>query len=178
MRIIHVPNISVTTKEFQPRLWRRVQGNAQCTHSTVPTNLMLMKDLGKEFLKAVTSTPQSSAGLPQTEALSSFFPKRIFQERLFYYKSPFWTHNSEHDKWDLFPLKDWLIFKPWDNFYFKYLLFFNYKFNLPFNLFKGFDHAAEWDMSFFQLILGLRITPLKFLQCALPPFGFDLIVFL
>lgn len=72
-------------------------------------------------------------------------------------------------------LKGCLTFKPQDNFHFKYLLSFSYEFNLPFNLFKGFDLAAKWTLSF-SLILEHGIAPLKFLQCDFPPFGFDLFI--
>ena len=65
------------------------------------------------------------------------------------------------------------MFKPRDKFYFKYLLFFSYELNLPFNLFKGFDLAAKWNLRF--SLVNIR-APLKFLQCAFPPFGFDLFV--
>lgn len=95
-------------------------------------------------------------------------PKGIFQERLLNYKRLFCPRNSQHNKWELFPLKDCLMFKPQDNFYFKYLLCFSHEFNLPFNLFKGFDHAAKRSWSFSLVNIRAQNSSFKFLQCAFP----------
>ncbi|XP_073069337.1 uncharacterized protein [Manis javanica] len=55
---------------------------------------------------------------PQTEARCP--PKGISPGRLLSYK-PLLSSNAEHDE-ELCPLKDCLMFKPQDNFYFKYLI--------------------------------------------------------
>lgn len=102
------------------------------------------------------------------EALSSFSPEGIFQERLL--KSLFCLQNSEQDKGELFPLKDCLMFKPQANLYFKCLLSFSYEFNLPFNLFRGFDHAAKWNLNFCLVNIRARNSSFKFLtMCPSPP---------
>lgn len=136
----------------------------------------LKDDSGKKFLQE-KQHPRCGALLgPHRDTLSSSYPKGTFQERLLDYKALFHPHNSEHDKWELFPLKDCLMFKPQDNFYFKYLLFFSSEFNLPFKLFKGFDLAAKWNLSFSLVNIRAQNSSFKIFTMCFPPFGFDLFV--
>lgn len=64
------------------------------------------------------------------------------------------------------------MFKPQDNFYSKYLLFFSFEFNLPFNLFKGFDLAAKWNLSFTLVNIRAQKSSFKIFTMCLSPIWF------